>query len=78
MSVDKKMVKKIAHLARIALPEAKVAPMTEELNKILAFVEQLSEVDTKNARPMTSAPILGDSGFSVIDIPDALLHLPVR
>ena len=55
MSVDKKTVKKIAHLARIALPEAKVAPMTEELNNILAFVEQLSEVDTENARPMTSA-----------------------
>ncbi|MEE8258652.1 MAG: Asp-tRNA(Asn)/Glu-tRNA(Gln) amidotransferase subunit GatC [Sphingomonadales bacterium] len=55
MSVDKKTVKKIAHLARIALPEAKVAPMTEELNNILAFVEQLSGVDTENARPMTSA-----------------------
>ena len=55
MSVDKKTVKKIAHLARIALPEAKVAPMTEELNNILAFVEQLSGFDTKNARPMTSA-----------------------
>lgn len=55
MSVDKKMVKNIAHLARIALPAAKVAPMTEELNKILAFVEQLSEVDTKNVDPMTSA-----------------------
>ena len=55
MSVDKKTVKKIAHLARIALPEDKVAPMTEELNNILAFVEQLDEVDTKAAKPMTSA-----------------------
>ncbi len=55
MSVDSKTVKKIAHLARIALPEAKLAPMTEELNNILAFVEQLSKVDTKKTRPMTSA-----------------------
>ncbi len=55
MSVDKKTVKKIAHLARIALPEDKVAPMTDELNGILAWIEQLSEVDTKGVEPMTSA-----------------------
>lgn len=55
MPVDAKTVKKIAHLARIALPEEKVAPITGELNNILAFIEQLSEVDTAKTKPMTSA-----------------------
>jgi len=55
MSVDKKTVKKIAHLARIALPEEKADAMTGELNNILAFVEQLDEVDTAKVEPTTSA-----------------------
>ena len=55
MSVDAKTVKKIAHLARIALPDDKLAPITGELNNILAFIEQLSEVDTAKTEPMTSA-----------------------
>lgn len=55
MSVDIKTVKKIAHLARIALTDEKAAAMTDELNNILAFVEQLDEVDTENVDPMTSA-----------------------
>lgn len=53
MSVDKKTVQKIAHLARIALPEEKVQPMTDELNNILKWVEQLGEIDTKDEKPMT-------------------------
>lgn len=55
MAVDKKTVKKIAHLARIALPEDRVDAMTSELNNILSFVEQLNEVDTDKVDPMTSA-----------------------
>ncbi len=55
MSVDKKTVKKIAHLARIALPDGKVDVLAGELNNILAFVEQLGEVDTGKTKPMTSA-----------------------
>lgn len=55
MSVDAATVKKIAHLARIALPEARVAPMTKELNGILEWVGQLDEVKTEGVAPMTSA-----------------------
>ena len=55
MSVDKKTVQKIAHLARVALPEDRVGPMTDELNGILKWIEQLSEVDTENEKPMTSS-----------------------
>lgn len=54
MSVDTKTVAKIANLARIKMGEDKLAPMADELNKILAWVEQLDEVDTENVAPMTS------------------------
>lgn len=54
MSVDKETVRRIAHLARIAIKEEELEPMTGELNTILAWVEQLGEVDTDNVAPMTS------------------------
>lgn len=54
MSVDAVTVRRIAHLARIAVTEDEVPHLQGELNAILAFVEQLSEVDIDNVEPMTS------------------------
>jgi aspartyl-tRNA(Asn)/glutamyl-tRNA(Gln) amidotransferase subunit C len=54
MSVDAVTVKRVAHLARIALPEADVAAMQHEINAMLGFVEQLNEVDVEGVEPMTS------------------------
>jgi aspartyl-tRNA(Asn)/glutamyl-tRNA(Gln) amidotransferase subunit C len=54
MSVDAATVRRIAHLARIAVAEDEVEHLREELNAILAFVEQLSEVDVEGVEPMTS------------------------
>ena len=54
MSVDDKTVRRIAHLARIAVTEAEVPHLQGELNAILAFVEQLSEVNVEGVEPMTS------------------------
>ena len=54
MSVDKATVRRIARLARIALPEERVEPMVAELNGILGWVEQLQEVDVEGVDPMTS------------------------
>ncbi len=54
MAVDAQTVRRIAHLARIAVAEDEVAPLQGELNAILAFVEQLSEVDVAGVEPMTS------------------------
>ncbi len=55
MSVDQATVRRIAHLARIKVPEADVEGLRGELNAILAFVETLSEVDIDGVEPMTSA-----------------------
>jgi aspartyl-tRNA(Asn)/glutamyl-tRNA(Gln) amidotransferase subunit C len=54
MSVDATTVRRIAHLARIAVADDEVEHLRGELNAILAFVEQLSEVDVEGVEPMTS------------------------
>ena len=54
MSVDAATVRRIARLARIAVADDEVGPLQGELNAILAFVEQLSEVDVTGVEPMTS------------------------
>ena len=54
MSVDTATVAKIAALARIKVSEAEIAAMVPELNGILAWVEQLGEVDVSGVEPMTA------------------------
>ena len=54
MSVDHETVRRIAHLARIAVTEADLSHVQGELNAILAFVAQLDEVDVAGVEPMTS------------------------
>jgi aspartyl-tRNA(Asn)/glutamyl-tRNA(Gln) amidotransferase subunit C len=54
MSVDAATVRRIAHLARIAVQENEIAHLQGEINAILAFVEQLNEVDVAGVEPMTS------------------------
>jgi len=54
MSVDAATVRRIAHLARIAVTDAEVPHLQGELNAMLAFVEQLSEVNVEGVEPMTS------------------------
>lgn len=54
MSVDADIVRRIAHLARIAVAEEEVEHLKGELNAMLAFVEQLQEVNVEGVEPMTS------------------------
>ena len=54
MSVDSDAVRRVAHLARIAVAEGEVENLRGELNAILAFVEQLAEVEIAGIEPMTS------------------------
>jgi aspartyl-tRNA(Asn)/glutamyl-tRNA(Gln) amidotransferase subunit C len=54
MALDTAAVKRIARLARIAVPESELAHLANELNGILHWVEQLDAVDTAGVEPMTS------------------------
>ena len=86
MSVDADTVRRIAHLARIAVAEDEVEHLRGELNAILAFVEQLSEVDVEGVEPMTSVmpmemkkrqDVVDDGGIAddiVRNAPDAMNH----
>ena len=54
MSVDDKTVRRVARLARIKVEEKDVPKLGQELNAILAFVEQLNEVNVEGIEPLTS------------------------
>ena len=76
-------VRRVAHLARIAVAEDEVEHLRGEINAILAFVEQLSEVNVEGVEPMTSvtpmvmkkrADVVTDGG----DADAVLRNAPVR
>ena len=48
-------VRKVAKLARLELPEEKIATFTEQIEKILGYVAQLQKVDTEGVPPTTRA-----------------------
>ena len=54
MAIDAATVRRVAHLARIKTPEDRLEPLAGELNGILAWIEQLNEVDVAGVEPMTS------------------------
>ena len=54
MAVDNDTVAKIAFLAKIKVEQDKLEETQQEFNKILAWVEELSEVNTNNVEPLVS------------------------
>ena len=48
-------VRKVADLARLALPEEKIATYTGQLERILDYVAHLEAVDTTDVAPATRA-----------------------
>ena len=83
MSVDSATVRRIAHLARIAVAEDEVEHLRGEINAILAFVEQLSEVDVEGVEPMTSVTPMTmkkrEDKVTDGEMPDAILrNAPAR
>ena len=54
MSIDKETARRVASLARIAVPEDRLDALAGEFNAILGFIEQLGDVDVEGIEPMTS------------------------
>jgi aspartyl-tRNA(Asn)/glutamyl-tRNA(Gln) amidotransferase subunit C len=52
MSLERKDVENIAHLARLAIDEADIPGYGDELSRILALVEQMSATDTSAVEPL--------------------------
>lgn len=83
MSVDPAVVRRIAHLSRIAVEENEVMRLNNEINAILTFVESLSGVDVSGVEPIASVlpmemkkrpDIVTDGGI----VDDILSNAPVR
>ncbi len=83
MSVDSAIVRRIAHLSRIAVEDAEVERLGGELNAILAFVEELNAVDVSGVEPLTSVlpmrmkkreDVVTDGGI----VDDVLANAPER
>jgi aspartyl-tRNA(Asn)/glutamyl-tRNA(Gln) amidotransferase subunit C len=82
MSIDDQTVRKVARLARVAVADKDVAPLRDDLNRILAWVEELNEVDVDGVEPMTSVTPMslkmredvitagGDAGAALSNAPE--------
>ena len=53
MSLDKDTVRTIARLARIRIDDKSLEPLVGELNNIIGWIEQLSEINTDGVAAMT-------------------------
>jgi aspartyl-tRNA(Asn)/glutamyl-tRNA(Gln) amidotransferase subunit C len=54
MAVDSDTVRRVAHLARMAVAEDEIEDLRRELNAMLAFVDELADIDVTGIEPMTS------------------------
>lgn len=50
--VDSKTVDEIAHLARLEFDESSKPGMIKDLNRMLAFIDKLNEIDTSSVEPL--------------------------
>lgn len=81
MSVTKDEVKRIAKLAKLKFKDNEIVKFTDDLNKILEYVNKLNELDTENVEPL-SHPIEGANVFrednltKSVDTEDALKNAP--
>ena len=54
MEIDKKLVKKIASLSKIKVKDDQVDKFSNELSKIITWIDKLNEVKTDNVTPVTN------------------------
>ena len=83
MSVDPSVVRRIAHLSRIAVDDSEVSRLNGEINAILSFVETLSSVNVEGVEPIASVlpmqmkkrpDVVTDGGIAE----DILVNAPAR
>jgi aspartyl-tRNA(Asn)/glutamyl-tRNA(Gln) amidotransferase subunit C len=55
MAIDAATVRKVARLAKLNEPDARMEPLARELSGILTWIEMLAEVDVEGVEPMASA-----------------------
>jgi len=83
MSLTRQEVEKVSLLARLLLSDGELDKMTAQLGQILAYFEQLNELDTSNVEPMAHAVEISnvfadDDVQPSLDRDDALSNAPKR
>ena len=77
MKVSNKKIKRLAELAKLNLDESESKSLSSDLEHILAFVEKLGEVDTKEVQPLNhiheASNIFDDDELRQYDIKDEAL-----
>ena len=53
MNIDQELLQKIAHLARLEMPESAEKEMKDSLESVLNWMSELDEIDTSNVKPLT-------------------------
>lgn len=53
MKISDDEIKKLAHLSRLELNEEAVAKMSEDMEKVLGFVEKINELELRDIEPLT-------------------------
>tara|TARA_B100000315_G_C14541455_1_gene571107 strand:- start:525 stop:809 length:285 start_codon:yes stop_codon:yes gene_type:complete len=81
--VDKKVVEYVGNLAKIAINEEEKLAFSEQLSKIIAYIDKLKELDTANVEPMREVNQLEDAvrqdeAFLSKDSEDILSNAPSR
>jgi aspartyl-tRNA(Asn)/glutamyl-tRNA(Gln) amidotransferase subunit C len=83
VSITKKDVLYVADLARLALEEDEVELYTTQLQRIISYVEKLSDLDTEGVLPLAytiteGTPTRADVATGSIAHEDALANAPGR
>ena len=81
--IQRKDVEHVARLARLALTDAEIERMREQLNGILAYIEKLNELDTNAVEPTSHAvPLVNvmrdDEAGPCLPREEALANAPDR
>ena len=75
-------IRKVAKLARLDIPEEKIPLYTNQLEKILSYVDQLEQVETKGVPPTARAVevinVLREDNIQQANIREELLELAPR
>lgn len=76
-------VREIAALARLALSDGEVQRMAQDLDAILGYIDQVKELDTGDAEPMTHAvpfdcPLRDDVVVPSLPVAEILANAPRR
>lgn len=83
MSLSRETVERVSLLARLQLSDAELDQMTEQLSRILDYIEQLDELDTEDVAPMAHAievnnVFAADEERPSLDREQALANAPKR